>query len=469
MARIPGFFRSIQAKILIIPILMLLAFVLLINTYFLTSSRNITFSSKRSFLQSHGFMISSALSALDELSGDRVRQAMSLLEVNDVNAVIITDDKGETLYSSEDGDTEASESLYTAYVDQVQGGNDVFYSRFSDGAFLSCSFTPIMSRGTVAGVVYLFENDTEQGSVLLKMYETLLQFSIAITLVAIAAMTIVSYRIMRRVNTVLDGIKNVREGAYTYRVPISGSDEISTLGQEFNRLTDRLQKTEEIRRRFVADASHELKTPLASIRLLSDSILQNENMDSETVREFVDDIAHESSRLARITEKLLTLTRLDNAVISEHKRVDVGGVVNTALRMLRPLAQERNITLNSAIAPDSVIAATEDDLYQIVFNLAENAIKYNVDGGRVDITSQVTSDQVILSVADTGVGVPDEDLPHIFDRFYRVDKARSREAGGTGLGLSIVKDTAALHGGEITAEHGEPGGMIFRVVFPREL
>jgi hypothetical protein len=142
MARIPGFFRSIQAKILIIPILMLLAFVLLINTYFLTSSRNITFSSKRSFLQSHGFIISSALSALDELSGDRVRQAMSLLEVNDVNAVIITDDKGETLYSSEDGDTEASESLYTAYVDQVQGGNDVFYSRFSDGAFFSCSSPP---------------------------------------------------------------------------------------------------------------------------------------------------------------------------------------------------------------------------------------------------------------------------------------------------------------------------------------
>ena len=258
----------------------------------------------------------------------------------------------------------------------------------------------------------------------------------------------------------------MRQGEYTYRVPVNGNDEITTLGEEFNSLTNRLQKTEEIRRRFVADASHELKTPLASIRLLSDSILQNEGMDSGTVREFINDIAHESERLARTTEKLLSLTRLDNNRVFEHKRVNVSNVINSALRMLRPLAQERNITISTELEMRCVIYATDDDLYQIIFNLTENAIKYNVDGGKVEIKSFIDDDTVKITVSDTGIGVPDEDLPNIFDRFYRVDKARSREAGGSGLGLSIVRDTVAVHGGSITAWQRSGGGMVFQVSFP---
>ena len=456
-------------KIAVVPMVLFLAFALLINWYFISSSRNIIFSAKRSSLQSRGQMISVALSALDELSDDRVTQAMTLLDVNDVSSIVITDSSGSTLYSATpEGDMSHSD-MYQSYIERAQEGNDVFYSRFSNGSFLSCSFTPIMSRGAVLGVVYLFENDTEQGSLLVQMSKTLLQFSVAITVVAIVIMSLVSYRIMRRVNNILNGIKNVREGEYTYRVQIGGSDEVSMLGYEFNRLVNRLQKTEEIRRRFVADASHELKTPLASIRLLSDSILQNEDMDPQTVREFVDDIAHESERLGRITEKLLSLTRLDNTTVFERTHVSVEKVTESSLRILQPLADVRGITINSSVSSGSVIYATEDDLYQIIFNLVENAIKYNVDGGKVEILSTVSDGEVTISVSDTGIGVPEADMPHIFDRFYRVDKARSREAGGTGLGLSIVKDTAAAHGGTISAAAGKDGGMVFTVKFPLDI
>jgi signal transduction histidine kinase len=153
-------------------------------------------------------------------------------------------------------------------------------------------------------------------------------------------------------------------------------------------------------------------------------------------------------------------------MVFEHKPVNVSNVVNSALRMLRPLANERNVTISMDIAPRSVIYATDDDLYQIIFNLTENAIKYNLQGGWVKIKSVVEDECVKISVSDTGIGVPDEDLPHIFDRFYRVDKARSREAGGSGLGLSIVRDTVAVHGGSIKAWRRNGGGMVFQVSFP---
>ncbi|MEG1579237.1 MAG: HAMP domain-containing sensor histidine kinase, partial [Oscillospiraceae bacterium] len=148
-------------------------------------------------------------------------------------------------------------------------------------------------------------------------------------------------------------------------------------------LTGRLQTTEEVRRRFVSDASHELKTPLASIRLLTDSILQNEKMDDATAREFVGDIGDEADRLNRITEKLLTLTRMDDTAVQPAVPVDVGEVLTKVEHMLKPLAAAVNVSLECHLEENCLIAATEDDLYQIAFNLVENAVKYNLPGGSV--------------------------------------------------------------------------------------
>ena len=179
------------------------------------------------------------------------------------------------------------------------------------------------------------------------------------------------------------------------------------------------------------------------------------------------DKVNKAERLTRISEKLLTLTRMDSAVPMERLPVDVAAVVEKVEHMLLPLAQERDITVEADLQSGCVVKATEDDLYQIAFNLMENAVKYNVNGGRVMVGLRSMGDLVLLTVEDTGVGIPDEDLPKIFDRFYRVDKARSRAAGGTGLGLSIVRDTARQHGGAVTVRRREEGGTCFQVAFPR--
>ncbi|MBQ1242428.1 MAG: HAMP domain-containing histidine kinase, partial [Oscillospiraceae bacterium] len=264
----------------------------------------------------------------------------------------------------------------------------------------------------------------------------------------------------------LEAIRKVRQGAYSHRAEIGGHDEIGEIAAEFNRLSMRLQKTEEARRRFVADASHELKTPLAGIRLLSDSILQTEGMDAETVREFVGDIEQEASRLTRITENLLRLTKLDAQAYEPAVRVAVAPVVGRVVHMLTPIAQEKNVSISYEIEEDCTALFTEDDLHQVLYNLAENAVKYNRAGGFVDITAKTEDGMCLLQVEDNGIGIPEEDMPRIFDRFYRVDKMRSRAAGGSGLGLSITADTVRRRGGSIKVAHRIGGGTRFTARIP---
>ena len=250
--------------------------------------------------------------------------------------------------------------------------------------------------------------------------------------------------------------------AYSHRAKISGHDEIAQIGHEFNSLTDRLQVTENARRRFVSDASHELKTPLATIRLLTDSILQTENMDAETTREFVADIGSEAERLSRITEDLLRLTKLDSGVLEPISAVNVLPVLEQVMRMLSLVAQEKGLDLTYVAEEDCVVQSTKDEIHQVIYNLTDNALKYS-SSGTVQVTLEKDGDTVVLSVADQGPGIPEEDLERIFDRFFRVDKARSRAAGGTGLGLSIVSDTVKRRGGSVRAENRHEGGALFTV------
>ena len=258
----------------------------------------------------------------------------------------------------------------------------------------------------------------------------------------------------------------MREGAYSYHAEIGGRDEISEIAEEFNSLSDRLQTTEEARRRFVSDASHELKTPLACIRLLSDSILQTEDIDAATVREFVGDIVQETDRLTRITENLLRLTRLDSGIVEPAQSVAVAPVIERVVRMLRLVADEKRVELTYLVEREQSVRAGVDDLHQIIYNLTENAIKYNRPGGFVRVTLGGTEDECVLRVEDNGIGIPEEDMPRVFDRFYRVDKMRSRAAGGTGLGLSIVADTVRRRGGSIAVSARAGGGTCFTVRLP---
>ena len=232
-------------------------------------------------------------------------------------------------------------------------------------------------------------------------------------------------------------------------------------------LEEAVRQTEQLRRQFVSDASHELRTPLAAMRLLSDSILQND-MDQETVREFVQDISGEADRLTRMTSKLLNLTALDSRQFTptETEPVNLGACCKKAVRMLGPYAAEMGAQIEQSSEENCYVLAREDDIFQLVLNLAENGVKYSQKDGQVRLIAYSQGSTAVLIVEDNGVGIPEDELERIFQRFYRVDKARSREAGGTGLGLAIVQETAEKFGGTVTAANRPQGGARFTVQFP---
>ncbi len=461
------FFRSIQAKYALTYLLVVAAILIVMNTYPVLMAENMVFASKESTLRRQALVIGSTLSVSETLTRESVEQTMALLEEAQGARVLVTDAAGLILYDSSTLDNRIGGYALMGEVAAALRGQDASRSEYREGAIRTRAAVPIMYHGMTLGAVYLYEYDTEQADVLRSILSNLRYISIVICAAALVLVLLLSKTLTRNTVRLLSAIRHVREGEYSHRVESQGRDEMAQLADEFNQLTDRLQTTEEARRRFVSDASHELKTPLASIRLLTDSILQNDSVDMSTVREFVADIGEEAERLTRISEHLLALTRLDAGAGRAPEPVELGRVADKVAHLLTPVAQRANVELKCSLEPACALLATEDDIYQVAFNLMENAIKYNMPGGRVDVAVQRWEDKVALIVTDTGLGIPREDLPKIFDRFYRVDKARSRAAGGTGLGLSIARDTARLHGGDITAGPNPAGrGTRFEAEFP---
>ena len=471
------FFASLQVKYALSYFVIFAVVLVLLNTYPLMASQELLFTSKRDSLKSQTAVMASALMELESLSAEQVARVMNMLDSMGTTRILVTDPAGLILYDStrqpgegeEDSSNGEAEYRYALYQEVVSAlrGNDVFYSRYVDRMFTSTAAMPIVYRGMVIGAIYILEVDRAQGQLLDSLQQNLRTISLVIAAVTVVMSTFFSKMLTARIAALLRAIRIVGEGEYGHRLQPVGRDEMAQLAGEFNQLTDRLQTTEEVRRRFVSDASHELKTPLASIRLLADSILQTDEMDPAMVRDFVGDIGSEAERLTRITEHLLALTRLDSLPAGQQLPVDVSQVTERTIGLLQPVADAAGVTVEQNLKPDCLILCTEDDLSQICFNLVENAVKYNFNGGKVFVSVYRDGDQVLLEVGDTGVGIPEADLPKVFNRFYRVDKARSRAAGGTGLGLSIVRDTVRRHGGWVTARPRTPEGSLFTAGFPR--
>lgn len=223
---------------------------------------------------------------------------------------------------------------------------------------------------------------------------------------------------------------------------------------------------ERTRREFSANVSHELKTPLQSI-IGSAELMENNLVKEEDMPRFVGHIRKEAERLVKLVEDIIRLSWLDENRDMEMELVDLRDIADETKEALENTAKEKNVTIN--VSGENIkLHGVRSLLYEIVYNLCENGIKYNKEGGKVDITLSKEAGKDILVVEDTGIGIKEEQQSRIFERFYRVDKSRSKETGGTGLGLSIVKHAAMYHNADVTLESTEGQGSKFTVIFPRE-
>ena len=232
-----------------------------------------------------------------------------------------------------------------------------------------------------------------------------------------------------------------------------------------------LKRVNKIRRDFVANVSHELKTPATSLKLLAESLIDILEEDPAQARFFAEQLKNETERLAKLITDLLDLARLESGEgVQKPQPVDVRAVLMVTLARLRPTARRKNITLSwkrSGSTDLYNVNGNETQLTSMFSNLVENAVKYTPPGGRVEVAAETDGNEVVVHVSDTGIGIPEKNLARIFERFYRVDKARSKETGGTGLGLSIVRHIAENHGGRVSVESTLGEGSTFTVRLPR--
>lgn len=435
----------------------------ILNIYCSITCQQLFYQSKRESMIEKCLLVSDEIATLDVLNSTSIASIVGQMESLKVSRLIVTDQAAKILYDSAD-EALGSYSLLPEIITAIDG-NDVCFWNYHDGTTNTRAATPIVYYGTIVGSVYMAEFETAQGAMIQSLQKTILQITLLLEIIVMLFSAAFANTFSRRLNRIMTSMRIIQEGDYTHKVNMGGNDELTILGDEFNDLTERLQTSEQKRSRFVSDASHELKTPLASIKLLSDSILQYD-MDIETVREFVGDIGDEAERLNRMTAKLLSLTKAEGVPSEESEIILMAPTINRVARMLRPNALKDKISFHLELDEDSPILILEDDLYQIVFNLMENGIKYNIPGGSLTVSLTREEDNAVLKVTDTGMGIPEEAVGHVFERFFRVDKARSRATGGSGLGLAIVRTIVQRNRGEIHVSSVVGQGTTFTVTFP---
>ena len=442
-----------------------LAALIFLNIYCFEVGKRMVYRNKEYALLEKCQLACDELAQPEALTPAAIAQSLAQLESLTASRLIVTDSAATALYDSA-GEAVGKHILLPEVLLALEGE-----SRF-DGSYQSryvlcrCA-APIYKSGAIVGCVYMTEYDPVRGALIHGLRVHIFQITAALEAIVIAFSVFYYTRFSRKIGRIMDSMRIIQSGDYSHKVITDGHDELTLLVQEINDLTDRLQLSEAKRSRFVSDASHEIKTPLASIKLLTDSILQND-MDRDTMLEFVADIGNEAERLNRMTEKLLTLTRIDSQPGGEQEIIPILPTVERVQRMLSPTAQAAGVRLRLELADPCPILIEEDDLYQIIFNLMENGIKYNHAGGYVRVRAEMADGRAVVTVADNGVGIAPEDQQRVFERFYRVDKSRSKQTGGTGLGLSIVKHGAQVHHAQIAMQSALGEGTTITLTFPAQ-
>ncbi|MFZ5595768.1 MAG: ATP-binding protein [Bacillota bacterium] len=338
------------------------------------------------------------------------------------------------------------------------------YSNQMNGYFAFVGM-PLYNGDKVTGAILLLSPQEQANKTLTQIYKIIWGTTGVSMVIASVFIYILSVKISRPVENIQKAAAAIAEGRFTDDLKPSGSDEVAQLTKTFNYMKNRLMQIEEMRKDLIANVSHELRTPLTSISGFILGILDGVIPPGEQEK-YLRLAYEETARLNRLVNDLLQLARIQTGNISlNREKIDVGDFLREIAEENSLATARRNIALTSA-SPDGVlIYADRDRLKQILINLLHNAINYSGEGGEISIQAQKTGDSLMVTVSDSGPGIPEDQLDLIFEKFYRVEKSRSREIPGTGLGLSIARELVELHGGKIYARNkpGRGTDMIFEI------
>lgn len=403
-------------------------------------------------------------------STDPTKMASVINEIAQVADIyegrILIVDSGLTIrydtYGLEEGKTLISEEA----VQAVRGNNGKYIDRANQYVELTYPVINPDNKEIVGGIITSFSIVGIQAIYDEMQQTTVLMFLVLAILVCTCSVLYGNFY-LRPLKQMTSSFDRWSDGLMDEKIEFKGFKEMESISDSFNHMLSRLQKLEDSRQEFVSNVSHELKTPITSIKVLSDSLLSQEEVPNELYREFLVDITEEIERENKIITDLLSLVKMDKKSGEMNiTSLNINELVEQILKRLQPIANKRSIELVFESFRPVMAEVDEVKLSLAINNLIENAIKYNYDEGWVHVTLNADHKFFYLKVSDSGVGIPEDAQDSIFERFYRVDKARSRETGGTGLGLSITRNAVLMHRGAIKVYSKEQEGTTFTVRIP---
>ncbi|MCL2234856.1 MAG: HAMP domain-containing histidine kinase [Defluviitaleaceae bacterium] len=380
--------------------------------------------------------------------------------------IFVADTMATIIFDSQDlvvGNTSANSNI----LDTIDGEHSYSHITDENGTMIESAVSILDGDNNVVGVVMLRRTTTEAMDIMGNINDRTIWLLVGIGIAVTVAVLIVASWLLRPLSRVLAAVKRISEGHLNQRVQLDGKDEISALGVAVNNMAQKLERVELTRQEFVSNVSHELKTPLSSIKVLSDSLLHKEGLPEATYQEFLWDISTEVDRMTDIINELLALVRLDEVELPLNiDTFPLTVMLEETVKRLRPLAVKKKVKIETYSPGEIYLEGDEIKLSLAVTNLIENAIKYSREDGVVKVTLEVDSKNAFITVADNGIGISEEDQEMVFSRFFRADKGRDRETGGTGLGLAITHKTILLHKGSIKLSSKVGEGSIFTARLP---
>ncbi|TEU14679.1 MAG: HAMP domain-containing protein [Anaerolineales bacterium] len=410
----------------------------------------------------------SPLASLSDVTLSLSAELQTRIRILDQQGVVLVDSMDEDVGRDLSGIEEVAQALSGRPGKAIR----LAESRIGIGGRTMYVAVSISVDRQVVGAVYLSQSMSD---LLAVIYDLRWRLVISTTVAAVMASTaglLLSRALTRPIRQLTLAADEVARGDLERQVPVRSADEIGRLGQAFNRMIAQLRATERMRTDFVSNVSHELRTPLTAIKGLVET-LRDGAVDDRKVRDrFLATIEDETDRLIRLVNDLLVLSKADSQALKlKRESLDVQDLVERSVRKLAPQLEEKGILVEVTVsAGPPLVLADADRIEQVLVNLLDNAIKYSPEGGRITVAIDdggPVPEMVSVAVRDEGLGIPAGDLPRVFERFYRVDRARSRDGGGSGLGLSIAKAIVEAHGGEITLRSEEGQGTTVRFTLPR--
>lgn len=443
---------------------------ILLSVYILGALTDSLYGSERVKLFAKANIISDLITTTDDITDNTRFSVNQILSGSNMRSIIVRPDFRVCFDSNEDSDMIGKVIIRQSLNECIKKGEQASAINVNDNDTTMMSVSvPLIWGEEIVGAVYLVQSLTDADMTINNIKKNLVVFSIIISILVAMLSLGLSLMTTAPIDNFISVSKEISKGNFNIKAKERGPAELVEMAKALNYMSAELDDYEQNRKKFVSDVSHELKTPLATIKLICDSIVTTDNPDPEMIQDFLGDLSDEVDRLTRIVERLLTLTKMDsnqnNAALTP---VDFEVMLSAIIRKLTPNAEAKNIVLFSGYEALGLepMMLDYDKIWEAIYNIVDNAIKYTPEGGFVKLGLVEKNNRIIVSIEDNGPGIPDEEREKIFERFYRLDDSRTRDTGGTGLGLAIAKEAILLHGGEISVMDSENGGSVFVIELP---